>query len=196
MRTTSAIESYNCYLGKKFKSHGKFYDLIAKLLNEDHIKTIELRNSINGVISIVEEKKKKFRHRDYKIHQCQSNIDLGKITINDFLNQITCSSNKILKRKSKMCTLDGSEDETPNEEEPNTSSKELQIYDQSSSITDSKFCIICYEHPRQILLLPYSHGKLCYICFAQIATDKQKSNQSVRCPYCNQVVTNSQLIFV
>ena len=57
-------------------------------------------------------------------------------------------------------------------------------------------CIICCENPRDILLQPCNHIKLCSICYTNISETAMKNNSKILCPYCREIVQNSNKIYL
>lgn len=55
---------------------------------------------------------------------------------------------------------------------------------EASNIPCSTNCIICFDQPRNIILNPCNHVKICSDCFEEISETYQKNNSSVLCPVC------------
>jgi hypothetical protein len=60
--------------------------------------------------------------------------------------------------------------------------KQLGIHDDELE-DDNHLCVVCMEHPRNIVLVPCGHMALCKECCNTIITDQKN-----KCPMCCQAV--------
>ena len=94
VRTTSAAESYNSILSSKIPKHGNFWKFLDVVLNEDFKKTTALKNSLDGTYGVFQRpKSNKYKKRSILIEKSIKNLDREKITLADFLNEITNNQN-------------------------------------------------------------------------------------------------------
>lgn len=94
-RTTSSLECYNSHLNRKLKAHGNFFEFNSCIQTEELTKFRELQNSLDGVLDIFEPRKKKYKTKDDLIQKCMKDLQLKKISVKDFLNQVANNGNKI-----------------------------------------------------------------------------------------------------
>lgn len=149
---------------------------------------MEFKSSLDGNLNSVEPEKRIHKRRDRKIAEATQNLINKKITLNDFLQQMSHSENNIIRLDELIVNpIDDSDTED-------------NIDDERGNISETQnnfLCEICYKNQRNIILIPCNHFKLCADCF-KMHNDLaiQKGNSNVLCPFCRQIVQNSSPVFV
>lgn len=187
MRTTSLLEAYNKKLGENLPKNGHFFKFCNALLDEEYNSTVNFCSALDGETwQIFERPKAKFEKRDEFIYMMTKKLDRGKITPTEFVNQLTSK----LYGFSQFSTAVISDVSSTSEDEmdfDNAQQEENKII-----LT----CAICFESPRNILLQPCNHCKMCSDCFSKLCNDSLKNNNELLCPFCRQIIKNSCHIYL
>lgn len=183
VRTTSSVEGYHSQLTTKLTKNGNFYKFLDCILKEDFTKTNEFIIALDG--SMNETPRKKMRDRNHLIETSINDLENNRINLRSFLNIMTNDNNHLMtdREESFMSYSDDSDDDKEDE-------------DSHSDILCSTLCIICFDQPRNIILNPCNHVKICCDCFEKIADTYRKNNSTVLCPVCRQIVQNSAKIYL
>lgn len=156
--------------------------------------------------------------RNARILNASNDLEAGKINVNIFLNRVSHRNNKLMPETAYNL----SESPELNAEDDIQSQSELSAPLASSSQGVLNKCLVCMEHPLQILLLPCKHISLCSECWPRIEREEKQRIEELhqvnysqmehqasvdqsfeipieflpKCPLCRQGVRNSMEIFM
>lgn len=153
---------------------------------------MQLKNSLDGTFNIFNCPRKKYKDRSTLIDKTTEDLLKNKITVQDFLNQLSNWQNKILELDLDSIVHESSADNA----EPLFSEESNDADNLTTESQHELDCIICNNKPKNIVLLPCRHFKLCTDCFTKHSeTSMQNSNSIILCPYCRQIVHTSMKIY-
>ena len=90
------MEGYHSQLKKKLVSKGNFCKFLACLLEQDFKISVDLENSLDGTYGIFQPPKQLHKKRAELIERATNNLINKKITLEDFMNQMTNWQNNII----------------------------------------------------------------------------------------------------
>lgn len=186
IRTTSALEGFNSKLSRSIEKHGQFYKFLDCIRNEDFQHSVSLSKIAAGALSVLPKKRKTQSDKDSKIRHLTQQLDKGEISVSDFFNFVINKENHIVE-------CDEIWEENIDEEPESEDTEENEI--SFSQTTEVLKCVICLTEPRNILLMPCKHFKICSSCLQHLDQKSKKNSSSLLCPYCRQIVENNFNIF-
>lgn len=133
-----------------------------------------------------ERPKSKFEKRNEFIELLTKKLDRHKITVVEFMNQM---SSKLYEYSAKQTDLEFLESESSSEESDKDSHND-------SEENESLKCRICFQNPRNILLQPCMHYKICSSCFSHLKETAIALKNELLCPFCRQIINKSGPIYL
>lgn len=196
-RTTSGLECYNSHLSRKLKKRGNFFKFLERLQLDEVDKLRSLSQLIDGSRYTFEPQNKKFKKRKELISTITSDRQANRITIAQFLNQITHSHVNDENIQINFSNDDFEEDVGPTIENvlEDLPRDEIQKEPALEELNYNK-CIECVDIPKEIVLIPCGPLLLCLQCYMKIGESNSALNLRILCPICEKVVTNSQKIIL
>lgn len=189
MKTTSSLESLNSILTRKVQKRGNFFEFLKTLQDTDFCTAEKLKNATDGVMDALPKKRKMQQTRENRLQSLTADFMGGNISLEYFFKCMTNRQNDILEWDLKLAKENEEFDASEVVEQD-----DLEDPDDNfglNQMIDVLMCIICTEHPRDILISPCNHFKICEQCCTTLI-EKSKNNKSeLLCPYCSQIVKNN-----
>lgn len=190
MRTTSALEGFNSQLNKKFAQQGNFFKFLHRLIEVEFVQSREMHQMVDSGGSARAQCKNK---KDDIIRNATQDLDNNKITIIEFLNNVTCAENETVTGMAHYVTPQGyfsdSESDSGSDSETEPTEVEVPAIIQPQLVD---LCIICIDRKPNVVFLPCRHLKCCDECSSLLAA--QNENQLL-CPYCKGPVADTIIVY-
>lgn len=188
MRTTSALEGFNSQLNKKFAQQGNFFKFLRRLIEVEFVQSREMYQMVDsGGSARIPCKNKKGE----VIRKATRDLHNNKITVIEFLNNVTCAENETVTGMAQYIIPQGYTSDSDSESDSEVESTETEIPAISEpQLCDS--CIICIDRKPNVVFLPCRHLKCCQECSSVLAA--QNENQLL-CPYCKASVADTIVVY-
>lgn len=190
-RTTSDVEAYNGVLGRMISKNGNFFKFVKALQDEEFLKSrnfkmlVESGGTVGG-----KQRKLSSIQKNKKIFEASELLETGSITAMRFLDRMVYPSNNIC---TDMEPFEDIFEEFP-DEESEEESEEIESTPQSQQPRNT--CIICFNLPPNIVLLPCKHLLICVECNIKLQAQSVADGQNnYTCPTCREEVKDSMQVF-
>lgn len=157
------------------------------MLEEEYKSTLDFSSSLDGETwKMFERPKVKFEKRNAFIDLLTVKLDKRRITISEFINQV---SSKLYAHSNQTVEIDFS-DVLSNESEDD-------LYDvRQPEGNETVNYNICFKNPRNILLQPCNHFKMCSSCFSKLSEEATALRNELLCPFCRQIIQTTCSVYI
>lgn len=190
MRTTSSLEGFNSQLNKKFPKNGNFFKFIQRLIEVEFVESRKMNQMADSGGSAQGRRE---NHSDVIIRNAMRDLNDGKITIVEFLNNVTCRGNKSVTDMAEYILphgyISGSDSESESEDEVHNTPPAIEPH--FEPVCDD-LCIICADRKSNVLFMPCRHLKTCEECSSLLAAQHESE---LKCPLCKRLVANTIVVF-
>lgn len=174
----------------------KTLDALMALHNYQRKKQMQKENNVSNKLQdqqYLNQQTNELKKKEDKIIEdhcdCKSTTQL----ILDYINKLNEATNKInqLEKLNKFLVEKILENDQLYEKKYNGLLFKLEESEQN------RLCSLCFDNPKNVLLLPCKHFSICYGCYTHNSyTNDQTQNQMKQCPICRKDITAAIHTFV